>query len=176
MSFKTVGTLLTLTLRATGNRTPPLARSPRVNRLSTSCRVFAGSQHVEKNKGQSCSSDSDRPNDGDVPLSSEPPHKCGNGDKKRLKEAAGAPGASDVRRRSFTSKAAPMDQTSFLWNRYNDLKRLVYGKHRIPLCPHSPHAPRRKSGTPLYTSSSNQGYVSVASEDILYVSYHSNFA
>ncbi|MEQ2197596.1 hypothetical protein XENOCAPTIV_000807 [Xenoophorus captivus] len=126
MSFKTVGTLLTLTLRATGNRTPPLARSPRVNRLSTSCRVFAGSQHVEKNKGQSCSSDSDRPNDGDVPLSSEPPHKCGNGDK-RLKEAAGAPGASGVRRRSFTSKAAPTDQTSFLWNRYNDLKRLVYG-------------------------------------------------
>ncbi|XP_043986797.1 5'-nucleotidase domain-containing protein 2 [Gambusia affinis] len=126
MPFKTVGTVLTRTLWARGNRTPPLARSPRVNRLSTSCRALAGSKQIEKNKGQSCSSDTDRPSGGDAPSSGEPPHKCGSGEKKRLKETVGAPDASGVRRRSFTSNAAPMDQTSFLWSRYNDLKRLVY--------------------------------------------------
>lgn len=131
MSLKTVGTALTRALWTTGNRTPPLTRSPKVNRLSTSCRVSGErKQGHEKTKEQSCVSDSDRPS-GDVPTPSEPPHKCTTGDK-RLKEPVGAPGVTGVRRRSYTSNAAPVDQRSFLWARYNDMKRLVHGKQRVP--------------------------------------------
>ncbi|XP_037540705.1 5'-nucleotidase domain-containing protein 2 [Nematolebias whitei] len=126
MALKTVGTTLSRTLWAKGNRTPPVGRSPKGSRLSTtSCRELGGTKQQQEEKtsqkeGQSCGSDSSH-------SSSEPPHcKCPSGDKKRLKEAVGAPGVPGVRRRCFTSKAAPMDQTSYLWTRYNDMKRLVY--------------------------------------------------
>ncbi|XP_044067368.1 5'-nucleotidase domain-containing protein 2 isoform X2 [Siniperca chuatsi] len=126
MSLKTVGTTLTRTLWTTGNRTPPLARSPKVNRLSTTCRVTGErKQGREKTKEQSCSSDSDRPS-GDAPTSSEPLRRCTTGDKKRPKDPVGAPGVTGERRRSYTSTAAPVDQKSYLWARYNDMKRLVH--------------------------------------------------
>jgi len=131
MSFKTVGTALTRTLWARGNRTPPVARSPKVNRFSTTCRGAAGTKQGDNTAQQSCGSDSDRPSS-EATVSSESPHRCGSGDKKRPKESVRAPGVTGVRRRSFTSKAAPMDQKSYLWTRYNDMKRLVHGKHRVP--------------------------------------------
>lgn len=132
MSFKTVGTALTRTLWTTGNRTPPLVRTQKVNRLSTTCRLSGGGkQGREKTNEQSCSSDSDRPS-GDVPSSSEPPHRCTTGEKKRPKEPVRAPGVTGVRRRSYTSTAAPVDLRSYLWSRYNDMKRLVHGKQRVP--------------------------------------------
>lgn len=135
MSFKTVGTL-TRTLWARGNKTPPLARSPRVNRLCTTCRISGGKkQGRDRTKEESCGSDSDRPT-GDAPSPSDPPHRCTAGDKKRVKEPLGAPGVCGVRRRSFTSTAAPMDQISYLWTRYNDMKRLVHGKQRAPPAHH----------------------------------------
>ncbi|KAM9752670.1 5'-nucleotidase domain-containing protein 2 [Menidia menidia] len=124
MSFKTVGTALTRTLWTRGNRTPPVARSPRANRLSSSCRGAAGTGQVGEAK-QSCGPDSERPNR-DAPSSAEPPHRGGAAEKKRPKESAGAPGVPGVRRRSFTSNAAPRDQRSYLWTRYNDMKRLVH--------------------------------------------------
>lgn len=131
MSFKTVGTL-TRTLWARGNKTPPLARSPRVNRLCTTCRISGGKkQGRDGTKEESCGSDSDRPT-GDAPSPSDPLHRCTAGDKKRAKEPLGAPGVCGVRRRSFTSTAAPMDQISYLWTRYNDMKRLVHGKQSPP--------------------------------------------
>lgn len=131
MSFKTVGTL-TRTLWARGNKTPPLARSPRVNRLCTTCRISGGKkQGRDGTKEESCGLDSDRPT-GDAPSPSDPLHRCTAGDKKRAKEPLGAPGVCGVRRRSFTSTAAPVDQISYLWTRYNDMKRLVHGKQRAP--------------------------------------------
>lgn len=137
MSLKTVGTALTRTLWTTGNRTPPVARSPKVNRLSTTCRVSGGrEQRSENAKEQSCGSVSDRPSV-DVQSSSEPPFRRTAGDKKQCKEPVGAPGVTGVRRRSYTSNAAPMDQRSYLWARYNDMKRLVHGKHRVPPTPPS---------------------------------------
>lgn len=106
-----------------GSRTPPFVRPSNVNRLSTT-RSASGESHE---KAESCGSSSDRPGD-DAPSSGEPPHKC----KKRLKEPPGAHGVSGVRRRSYTSKAAPADLKSYLWARYNDTKRLVHGKRRVP--------------------------------------------
>lgn len=149
MALKTVGTTLSRTLWARGNRTPPIGRSPKGSRLSTtSCRELGGTkqQQEEKNSrkdGQSCGSESSH-------SSSEPPHsKCPSGDKKRLKDAVGAPGVPGVRRRCFTSKAAPMDQTSYLWTRYNDMKRLVYGKHTGgALCPLLHPPPSEEAGNP----------------------------
>ncbi|XP_028266613.1 5'-nucleotidase domain-containing protein 2 isoform X2 [Parambassis ranga] len=128
MSLKTAGTALTRTLWARGSRTPPLARSPKANKLSTTCSVFAETKqgNTKQQQQQQSSASSDRPT-GDGPSCSEPPHTCTTGEKKRAaKEPAGAPGVRGVRRRSFTSTAAPMDQRSYLWSRYNDTKRLVY--------------------------------------------------
>ena len=136
MSLKTVGTAVTRILLTTGNRTPPLVRSPKVNRLSTTSTLSGeGKQGREKTKSfDSCSA---RPSE-DGRSSSEPPHRCTSADKKRSKEPVGAPGVTGVRRRSFTSAtAAPVDKRSYLWARYNDMKKLVHGKQtvRTPLSP-----------------------------------------
>uniref|UniRef100_A0A8C7XM08 5'-nucleotidase domain containing 2 n=1 Tax=Oryzias sinensis TaxID=183150 RepID=A0A8C7XM08_9TELE len=125
MSLKSVGTALTRTLWSRGNRTPPLSRNPKVNRLSTTCGVLGGTNHGDKSTHQSCRSDLDRPS-GEAASPGEHPHKCASGDAKRPKDSIRGPGVTGVRRRSFTSNAAPMDQRSYLWTRYNDLKRLVY--------------------------------------------------
>lgn len=129
MSLKTVGTAVTRTLWTRGNSTPPpVARAHRVSRLSTTCRESAGGKQGRENtKEQSCGSCSDRPC-AEAPSSGEPPHRCQPGDAKRAKEPAGAPGVTGARRRLFTSTKAPVDQRSYLWSRYNDLKRLVHGK------------------------------------------------
>ncbi|XP_059190033.1 5'-nucleotidase domain-containing protein 2 [Centropristis striata] len=124
MSFKAVGTAFTRTLLTSGHRTPPLAGSPKVNRLSTSCRVSAGGKQGSENI-KTCSSNSDTLSE-DVPSCSEPSHRCTTGEKKRAKEPAGAPGVTGVRRRSFTSTAAPSTLTSHLWARYHDAKRMVH--------------------------------------------------
>ncbi len=138
MALKIVGTALTRTLWTTGNGTPPLVRSPKVNRLSTTCRVSAErKQGRDKTKEQSCSSCPDRPRD-DVPSPGEPPHRCTTGDKKRGREPVGAPGVTGVRRRSYTSSTAPVDQRSYLWARYNEMKRLVHGKRRVTTSPWLP--------------------------------------
>uniref|UniRef100_A0A1A8SJD9 5'-nucleotidase domain containing 2 n=1 Tax=Nothobranchius rachovii TaxID=451742 RepID=A0A1A8SJD9_9TELE len=114
MALKTAGTALSRTLWARGNRTPPLGRSPRANGFSSTCRALGVTEQGDKSDAPGQSGEG------------EPPNKCPSADKKRLKEAVGAPGGTGVRRRSFTSNAAPMDQTSYLWTRYNDMKRLVY--------------------------------------------------
>lgn len=135
MSLNTVGTALTRTLWTGGNRTPPFVRSPKLNRLSTTCWVSGErKQGREKTKEKSCESCTDGPRD-DVPTSSEPAHRCTAGDRKRPQEPLGTPGVTGVRRRSYTSTAAPVDQKSYMWARYNDTKRLVHGKQRVPsLC------------------------------------------
>lgn len=131
MSLNTVGTALTRTVWTRGNRTPPFMRSPKVNRLSTTCWVSGErKQGREKTKEKSCGSCTDGPRE-DVPTSSEPPHRCTAGDKKRPQEPLGAPGVTGVRRRSYTSTAVPVDQKSYMWARYNDTKRLVHGKQRV---------------------------------------------
>lgn len=123
MSLKTASTSLCRTLWARGSRTPPVGRSPEGSRVcTTSCRELGGTEQLQQEEKNN--------QNGGEHSCSEPPHsKCPSGDKKRLKEAVGAPGVPGVRRRCFTSKAAPKDQTSYLWTRYNDMKRLVYGKH-----------------------------------------------
>ncbi|XP_068997333.1 5'-nucleotidase domain-containing protein 2 [Embiotoca jacksoni] len=119
MSMKTLGSALTRTLWAKGNSTPPLTRSPKVNRLSTTCRVNGDTQQDTATK-QSCSSVSDRPT-----TSSEPSRMSTAGDKKRPKEpVVGTPGGA--KRRSHTSTTFSVDQKSFLWSRYNETKRLVH--------------------------------------------------
>lgn len=135
MSFKAAGTILTRTLWTRGSRTPPVARSSRVNGLSSTC---SGSEQQGREKTEAQSWSSDGPN-GDGASASEPPHRCPSREKKRPKEPAGAPGVTGVRRRSFTSTAAPADLRSYFWTRYNDTKRLVHGKQRGPLL--SPQSP-----------------------------------
>lgn len=156
MSLNTVGTALTRALWTRGNRTPPFVRSPKVNRLSTTCRVSGErKQGREKTKEKSCGSCTDGPGD-DVPTSSEPPHRYTAGDKKPPQEPPGAPGVTGVRRRSHTSTAALVDQKSYMWARYNDTKRLVHGKQRVPsLC--VPHVQQRHNEP--YVSSVSDVYV-----------------
>lgn len=143
MSFKAVAATLTRTLWTKGHKTPPLARSPKVNRLSTTCRVSAAGAGIEQGcKEKTKIGSSDRPS-GEVPSFTEPAHRCTTGDKKRPtgpKEPVGAPGvATGVKRRSHTSTAVPANSTSYLWARYNETKRLVHGKQRITsLFPKSP--------------------------------------
>ncbi|XP_023154476.3 5'-nucleotidase domain-containing protein 2 [Amphiprion ocellaris] len=120
MSLKTVGTALTRTILARGNGTPPVARSTKASRISTSCSLLA-----DRQQGQSHERISGRPT-GDAPSPSEPPHTRTAADKKRAPETVGAPGVPGVKRRSFTSDAAATDQRAYLWARYNDLKRLVH--------------------------------------------------
>lgn len=112
-------------LRAGGNGT--FARSPQINRLSTTCSL---SGETQQGREVTQSRDSTRPSV-DAHSAVEPPNRCPSADKKP-KEPMGAPGVSGVRRRSYTSTAVPVDSKSFLWARYNDTKRLVHGKHRVP--------------------------------------------
>ncbi|XP_022043136.2 5'-nucleotidase domain-containing protein 2 [Acanthochromis polyacanthus] len=120
MSLKTVGSALTRTILARGNGTPPVARSPKVNGLSTSCSLLA-----DRQQGESHGHPSDRPT-GDAPPPSEPPHMRTAADKKRPPEPVGAPGVPGVKKRSFTSDAATANERTYLWARYNDMKRLVH--------------------------------------------------
>lgn len=122
-SLNPAGTALARTLWTAGNRAPPFVRSPNVNRLSTTCTLSGDRAQDQTKEPQTFGSCSDRPGD-DVPPSREPPQRCTAADK-RPKEPLGATG---VRRRSYTSTAVPVDQKSYLWARYNDMKRLVHGK------------------------------------------------
>lgn len=139
MSLNTVGTTLSRTLWIRGSSTPSFPRSNRVNRLSSTCRVSGESkQGRDKTTEQSCGTRTDRPSD-DVP-STDPPHRCTAADKKRPKEPLGSAGGTGVRRRSFTSRAPALDQKSYLWARYNETKRLVHGKQKVPSwSPSVPH-------------------------------------
>lgn len=112
-------------LRTGGNGA--FARSPQINRLSTTCSLSGESKHGHE---ITQSPDSNRPSD-EAPSAVDPPNRCTPADKKP-KEPLGAPGVSGVRRRSYTSTAVPVDSKSFLWARYNDTKRLVHGKQRVP--------------------------------------------
>lgn len=141
MSVKTLGSALTRTLWAKGNRTAPGTRSPKGNSLSTTCRGLAKGKHgCENTKEQSCGSHTGRPS-GDVLPFTEPPRAPAVGNMKP-DEPVGAPGVSGVRGRSYFTNAAPMDQRTYLWARYHDMKRLVHGKLLVPLCPsRPPHGP-----------------------------------
>lgn len=109
-------------LRSGANGTPPLLRCPKVNRLSTSCRLSAGNQQPGEVTKSSDSCTDDGPGN-------EAANRCPPAEKKRSKEPASAPGVRGERRRSFTS-AAPADTKAYMWARYNDTKRLVHGKLR----------------------------------------------
>lgn len=125
-SLNPAGTALARTLWTAGNRTPPFVRSPNVNRLSTTCALSGEKAQDQTKEPQTLGSCSGRPADA-APPSREPPPRCAD---KRPKEPLGATG---VRRRSYTSTAVPVDQKSYLWARYNDMKRLVHGKRsRVP--------------------------------------------
>ncbi|XP_028308791.1 5'-nucleotidase domain-containing protein 2 [Gouania willdenowi] len=109
MALKTVGTCLSRTLWAGSSSTP------RTNGLCSSSSLRGETkQGPESPKLQSSAKKEE-----------EPPFKGTSADKKRPKEPTAAPGAS-VRSRSYTSTAVPIDQKSYLWSRYNDMKRLVH--------------------------------------------------
>lgn len=127
MSLNTVGTTICRTLWTTGNRTPPFVRSPKVNRLSASRLASTDRKQGRATKDESYGSCNERPGS-DVPTSSDPAPRCKSGDKRQTKEHMGATGVSGVRRRSYTSTAVPVDQKSYLWTRYGEMKRLVHGK------------------------------------------------
>uniref|UniRef100_A0A665VB10 5'-nucleotidase domain-containing protein 2-like n=1 Tax=Echeneis naucrates TaxID=173247 RepID=A0A665VB10_ECHNA len=121
MSLRTAGSALSRALLTSGSRTPPATRATKISGLSTTGGAPEESkQGGGKTKEQSCASDAD------VLPSGEPAHRCTKADKKRGKEPVGAHGVGGVRRRSYTSNAAPVDQRSYLWARYSDLKRLVH--------------------------------------------------
>lgn len=143
MAFNTVAAVFSRALRSGGNGTPTLLRSPKVNRLSTSCSLSGGNEQ-QREVTKSSDSCTDRPGN-DAPSSGEAANRCTPADKKRTKEPPGAPGVRGERRRSFTS-AAPADTKSYMWARYNDTKRLVHGKLRtrtfFPAHPPHPAAVR----------------------------------
>lgn len=127
MSIKTICTVLSRALRSSGNHGSPLvAGSANGSRLSSTCGSCGGKGEEETE--QSCSSDPERPS-GDVhsSCSESAPAEA----KTRPKKKVGGSGVGGVRGRSFTSTAAPIDQVSYLWSRYNDMKRLVHGRHRV---------------------------------------------
>lgn len=138
MAFNTVAAVFSRALRSGGNGTPALLRSPKVNRLSTSCSLSGGNEQ-QREVTKSSDSCPDRPGN-DAPSSGEAANRCTPADKKRTKEPPGAPGVRGERRRSFTS-AAPADTKSYMWARYNDTKRLVHGKlgTRTFFAAHPPH-------------------------------------
>ncbi|KAM4610319.1 5'-nucleotidase domain-containing protein 2 [Polymixia lowei] len=118
MSLKKLGPTISRAFCNNGNRTPPLARSSKVNGLSTRCNV-TGSQNNGKgqNNGkaqcdeQSCGSNS--------LTTSLAPHRHEAGVGQRAPQAA--PGVT--RRLSCTSTS--VDQKTYLWSRYNEMRRLV---------------------------------------------------
>lgn len=127
MSIKTICTVLSRALRSSGNHGSPLvAGSANGSRLSSTCGSCGGKGEEETE--QSCSSDPERPS-GDVhsSCSESAPAEA----KTRPKKKVGGSGVGGVRGRSFTSTAAPIDQVSYLWSRYNDMKRLVHGRHSV---------------------------------------------
>lgn len=137
MAFNVVAAVFGRALRSGGNGTAPLLRSPKVNRLSTSCRLSGGNQQ-QSEVTKSSDSCTDRPGS-DAPSSGEAANRCKSVDKTRTKEPPGAPGVRGERRRSFTS-AAPADTKAYMWARYNDTKRLVHGKLRTrTFHQHNPH-------------------------------------
>lgn len=155
MAFNVVAAVFGRALRSGGNGTAPLLRSPKVNRLSTSCRLSGGNQQ-QSEVTKSSDSRTDRPGS-DAPSSGEAANRCKPVDKTRTKEA---PGVRGERRRSFTS-AAPADTKAYMWARYNDTKRLVHGKLRTrTFHQHNPHtAPAVFSLLKAYCSPSLRGYI-----------------
>lgn len=136
MAFNTVAAALGRALRSGGSATPPLLRSPKATRVFPS-RMLSGASQQGGEVTKSSDSCTGGP-ESDAPSSGEAAHRCTPADKKRTKEPLGAPGVRGERRRSFTS-AAPADTKSYMWARYNDTKRLVHGKSRVP--PFSQHIP-----------------------------------
>lgn len=136
MAFNAVAAAVGRALRSGGSGTPPLLRSPKATRLSPSRTLTGASQ-----QGGEVTKSSDSCTGGpgsDAPSSGEAAHRCASAEK-RTKEPLGAPGVRGERRRSFTS-AAPADTKSYMWARYNDTKRLVHGKKRVPtFSQHIPH-------------------------------------
>lgn len=148
MSLNSFGATISRSLRATAARTPPFARSPEVGRLSAS--RWASTDRSEgraAKEGRQSQGESGTPDGAgkDVPAPSEPQTlRCPPGEKRKSKEHTGARGVGGGRSRSFTSRALPADHKSYLWARYNEMKRLVHGKRTScsPPRPHAPHARR----------------------------------
>ncbi|KAM8829881.1 5'-nucleotidase domain-containing protein 2 isoform 2-T2 [Synchiropus picturatus] len=115
MSLRTVASAVW----AMGSR--PATRSPHLNTLSTSCAVSAGGQHGRGNPKESSRAEA-TVHSGELPRAREPPGAASPA-AKRLAKPGGAPSA---RTRSLSSTPAPLDQKSYLWARYNDMKRLVH--------------------------------------------------
>ncbi|XP_054628426.1 5'-nucleotidase domain-containing protein 2 [Dunckerocampus dactyliophorus] len=124
MSCKLVTTSFTRTLWTGGNRFPLLTRSTKLNRVCITHGVCTGQtlQGHDGTKESSCFSG----RSGDVPQCSEPPLRATTTARQLPEEPAGVPGVTGVRKRSYTSNAAPLDQKSYLWARYNELKRMVH--------------------------------------------------
>lgn len=154
MAFNAVAAVFSRALRSGANGTPPLLRSPKVNRLSTS-RGLTGGDQQQREVTKSSDSCTDRPGN-DAPSSGEAANRCTSADKKRTREPPSAPGVRGERRRSFTS-AAPADTKAYMWARYNDTKRLVHGKLRTrTFHQHIPHM-QQPSAPPVVVPSLTRG-------------------
>ncbi|KAG5282289.1 hypothetical protein AALO_G00054350 [Alosa alosa] len=113
MSYKTVGVLGRALLQS-GNRTPPLVRSRKLQNYSSkcsSCGVTNQEGKYKQTNGKPCSSGSP---------TSPAVHRHPVGGKKRTEEKLSLSG------RSYSSTALKVDQRAYLWARYNELKRLVH--------------------------------------------------
>lgn len=108
MSYKTAGILGRVLLQS-GNRTPPLARSLKLQNYSkcSSCGVSN-----QEGKSKPCTSASP---------TSPAAHRHQVGGKKRTEETLTLSG------RSYSSTALKVDQKTYLWARYSEMKRLVHG-------------------------------------------------
>ncbi|XP_061530585.1 5'-nucleotidase domain-containing protein 2 [Phycodurus eques] len=120
MSLKLAATSLTRTLWSGGSR----KRSPKVN--GACCVTLRGHDGTKERSG--CSGPSGGASVGDVQPRSEPPLRDTTPTHagQRAEEPAGAPGVTGARRRASTTATAPVDQKSYMWARYSDLRRLVH--------------------------------------------------
>ena len=120
MAFKKLGTSLSRALWNNGSRTPPPARSKKSNCVFTICDEYSGFQRAEEKKCEGCESGSCRSDP--AVLSPSAPSAPAVHSLKRPEEPVAVLG------RSYSSTALKVDHKTYLWARYNEMKRLVHGE------------------------------------------------
>ncbi|CAB1336481.1 unnamed protein product [Coregonus sp. 'balchen'] len=119
MACKKVGTTLGRALWQNGSRTPPLSRSSKIRNFSTSRELKSGEK---KCKDQSCESNC---RSAAMPL----PAACSSTPAAQRHQVGGKKGPEEpltVSGRSYSSTAPKADHRTYLWARYNEMKRLVH--------------------------------------------------
>ncbi|XP_063063962.1 5'-nucleotidase domain-containing protein 2-like [Engraulis encrasicolus] len=113
MSCKTFGVIRRALLQS-GNSTPPLVRSRKLPNVCNKCSSCGVSVQEKVDATPCCSSPPA------ASVTAVPRHQVGGKNKKRSEERLAVSG------RSYSSTALKVDQKTYLWARYSEMKRLVH--------------------------------------------------